>query len=131
MPRFAASGDEDVDRLVAFVAWIAGREQGETGSVPGPGRTLYTAMGCSSCHGNEGRGDGPAAATLVDDDGRPIAASDLRYPGSFRLGRTLDDVVRTIRFGVPGTPMPAYGEVIDEPTANRLARYLLDEIGLD
>jgi mono/diheme cytochrome c family protein len=38
------------------------------------GKQIYRVLNCWKCHGTKGRGDGPAAADLKDDWGRPIKA---------------------------------------------------------
>ncbi len=67
---------------------------------------------CSSCHGEGGRGDGPAAADFLDDWGYPIVPRDLTT-GVFRAGSESADLYRSIVTGINGTPMPAYGGSID------------------
>jgi cytochrome c oxidase cbb3-type subunit I/II len=130
MPRFSALGDAELAQLVAFVKETAGRNGDEPEPPPPAGRILYEALGCPMCHGPGGAGDGPASATLMNDDGSHATAADLRYAKSFRLGRRSSDVARTILQGMPGTPMPAYGEVIDEAASRQLADYILDLLGL-
>lgn len=62
---------------------------------------------CAICHGAEGRGDGPAAGVL---DPRP-RNFEL---GKYRLGTTAglfpsrQDILHTIREGIPGTGMPSW-----------------------
>jgi len=64
------------------------------------GRQLY-AQQCASCHGAEGRGDGPMAATL---DPAPTDFTDLeRY-----RERTLYGLYSTITHGVEGTAMRSH-----------------------
>lgn len=67
------------------------------------GIELYMAN-CASCHGNEGKGDGPQE--LVDERGRRITARDL-MTGRFRGGDEPEEIFKRIRVGIPGTPMPA------------------------
>lgn len=74
------------------------------------GRKLFLEN-CASCHGAEGRGDGPQE--LVDDRGRRIRARDL-MSGEFRGGDELDELFKRIRAGMPGTPMPAQPTLSDE-----------------
>lgn len=69
----------------------------------GVGRELYE-IGCASCHGQTGRGDG--LDKPLDDLGKPIAVRDLTS-GRFQGGTAPDEVFKRIRCGVPGTPMPA------------------------
>ena len=70
------------------------------------GATLYR-QNCAICHGTEGRGDGPAAGVL---DPRP-RNFEL---GKYRLGSTAgmfpsrQDILNTIRDGIPGTGMPSW-----------------------
>lgn len=79
---------------------------------PEIGRDLYVQT-CSSCHGVEGRGDGPQA--LEDDLGRPIRARDLTT-GEFRGGVEPEEIFKRIRCGIPGTPMPGQDMLSDEET---------------
>ncbi len=74
------------------------------------GRALYLEN-CASCHGPEGRGDGPQE--LVDGKGRKISARNLTS-GEFRGGAELDELYKRIRAGMPGTPMPAQDNLSDE-----------------
>ena len=77
------------------------------------GSVLYSELGCPSCHGAGGRGDGPAAAQLRDDSDRPAPPYDLlTHP--LRRPRDPDSdpalaVYTSLVTGLDGTPMPAYG----------------------
>ena len=74
------------------------------------GAQLY-AQQCAGCHGAEGRGDGPLAATL---DPRPTDFTDVeRY-----RERTLYGLYSTITHGVGGTAMKAWPGL---PDADRWA----------
>ncbi|TVQ30216.1 MAG: hypothetical protein EA376_13750 [Phycisphaeraceae bacterium] len=72
------------------------------------GAHLYRMYACHTCHGETGRGDGPAAIAMVDSMGRPIAPGDLAS-GVYKSGQRPQDLYRAIVEGVPGTPMIAYG----------------------
>lgn len=77
-----------------------------------------TKGNCSSCHGEVGAGDGPAAWKIgvdgvrmpayLDAWDRPILPRDLRL-GIYRGGSRPIDLYRRIWSGIPGTPMPALG----------------------
>ncbi len=75
------------------------------------GRDLY-ARHCSVCHGETGRGDGPGAAL-----NRPLPRDF--GTGRFRLVSTTngvpsdDDLLHTLRTGIPGTGMPPWGHMPD------------------
>jgi cytochrome c oxidase cbb3-type subunit 2 len=70
------------------------------------GRAVYRREGCNSCHGDGGRGDGPAAAPLKDAMGRKIRPRD-HTQGRFRSGFGRGDIYRAFSTGLDGTPMPA------------------------
>lgn len=70
------------------------------------GRDLYRANGCAACHGSDGRGDGPIAATLIP---RP---RDLADPESYRMGTEVDVIARTLAAGLPAAgSMPLYAHL--------------------
>lgn len=71
------------------------------------GRFVYLALKCWDCHGMRGRGDGPSAGTLEDDWGRSIKPYDFTR-GDYKGGGRPQDLYRTLRTGLSGTPMPAY-----------------------
>jgi mono/diheme cytochrome c family protein len=96
----------------------------EAGSVE-RGRAAYEAAGCTSCHGEKGRGNGPSAKDLRDDRGLAIRPADLRYPSRFKNGAERADVYRTLVTGLDGTPMPSYADVFDdERTLRDLVAYV-------
>jgi len=65
------------------------------------GKAVYQAN-CAVCHGVVGRGDGPAAFTLVP---RPVNLQ-LHVPQ-----HAVGELFYWISSGIPGTAMPAWGDV--------------------
>jgi mono/diheme cytochrome c family protein len=79
------------------------------------GRELYDMLGCASCHGQSGRGDGESAKTLGPDTwGNPQKPFDFTK-GRLKSGPTPQDVYRTFMTGVGGTAMPSYFDIFSEP----------------
>lgn len=78
------------------------------------GQVWFQELGCTSCHGVSGRGDGPSANTLKDMWGQPIKPADFSRK-FIRRGWTVDDIAASVTFGVDGTPMPAYGDSVPKP----------------
>jgi mono/diheme cytochrome c family protein len=80
---------------------------------------------CAVCHGPAGRGDGPAAA-LLSPRPRDFAAGVYKFrstpAGSLPV---LDDVIATIRRGLPGTSMAGYATILAPDELDRLARFIL------
>ncbi|GIZ53896.1 cystathionine gamma-synthase [Noviherbaspirillum aridicola] len=70
------------------------------------GARLYQAQ-CASCHGAEGRGDGPAAAGMNPP---PIAFTDRARARE----RSVFSLHQSITRGVEGTPMPSFAQLSDE-----------------
>jgi mono/diheme cytochrome c family protein len=120
--------EDHADKVVAF-----------EGEVPAPtpesiarGKVLFedAARGnCASCHGVDGRGQGPAVLVTdpetgalhvdkKDDWGHDILPRNITQ-GLFRGGRRPIDIYRRIYAGINGTPMPAIGESKD-PEGNPL-----------
>lgn len=75
------------------------------------GKTLY-ATNCSSCHGNEGKGDGIAAAALTPPP------RNLHVTDGWTNGRDFEALYKTLEKGVPGTGMIAYEYI---PVEDRIA----------
>lgn len=74
------------------------------------GRSLFNDSNkgsCFTCHGPQGRGDGPTAGEYLDDWGYPIRPRDLTS-GTFRAGSEGADLYRTIAAGIKGTPMGSF-----------------------
>jgi mono/diheme cytochrome c family protein len=78
------------------------------------GRLFYDSIGCRKCHGDRGRGDGPSSPTLKDDAGQPIFAADLSENWRFNGGGSTEDIYRTLRTGLDGTPMPSFSDLLDQ-----------------
>ena len=72
------------------------------------GADLFQSMNCWACHGKDGRGHGPSAATLTDNQGNPITPFDFTSGRSFKCGETDRDMFRDLVTGLDGTPMPSF-----------------------
>ncbi len=72
------------------------------------GAELFQSMNCWSCHGKDGRGHGPSAATLADNKGNPIVPFDFTSGREFKCGETNRDMFRDLVTGLDGTPMPSF-----------------------
>lgn len=88
------------------------------------GRTLYLRY-CASCHGRDGRGDGPVAPSLGEKptDLTQIAAA---HGGEFPFVAVFEaiDGTRTVRaHGV--SEMPIWGEVFQSDPASPLEQQIL------
>jgi cytochrome c oxidase cbb3-type subunit 3 len=81
------------------------------------GRTIFLGR-CATCHGNEGRGDGPIAANLI---GPPVGnLTDDQW----KHGDQPDKVLAVIGQGVPNTRMEGWGRVLDPPELKAVAAYV-------
>jgi len=72
------------------------------------GAQVFESMNCWSCHGKDGRGHGPSAATLTDSKGYPITPFDFTTGSRFKCGETDRDMFRDLITGLDGTPMPSF-----------------------
>tara|TARA_B100000315_G_scaffold76786_1_gene70175 strand:+ start:1106 stop:2560 length:1455 start_codon:yes stop_codon:yes gene_type:complete len=89
------------------------------------GQELFAEVQCNSCHGDAGRGNGDLALDLETDWETPIFPRDLTKRWIFRRGSAPQDIYRTIRIGVEGTPMPSFAEDLDEEKTWHLVNYVL------
>lgn len=89
------------------------------------GRKVYQEMECDKCHGPGGKGDGPAASSLKDDQERPIRPYDFtRGLGLMKGGASAQDIYRTFATGLDGTPMPSFIDSLEEKQRWQLVHYI-------
>jgi len=88
------------------------------------GETLYKDAGCVSCHGSDGKGDGPSAEGLKDYWGFPMQPADLTLK-PFKSGPDPEDLYRTLSTGFDGTPMPSYADSLTPKERWGIVFYIL------
>ena len=88
------------------------------------GRDVFARVQCWKCHGVLGQANGPSAATLTDDQGRPIAAYNFTEGSRPKCGDTDRDLYRIFMTGLDGTPMPSFADNIKPDEAWDLVFYL-------
>jgi mono/diheme cytochrome c family protein len=91
------------------------------------GKALFTKLECWKCHGPEGKGDGPSAATLTDSKDQPIRPYNFaagKDDSRFKCGSTNEDLYRIFITGLDGTPMPSFADVIQPNDAWDLVHFL-------
>jgi mono/diheme cytochrome c family protein len=88
------------------------------------GSELFQSMNCWSCHGKQGRGDGPSAASLTDSKGNPITPFDFTSGSRFKCGDTDRDVYRDLVTGLDGTPMPSFASATTADQRWDLVHYI-------
>jgi cytochrome c oxidase cbb3-type subunit 2 len=91
------------------------------------GKALFTKLECWKCHGPQGKGDGPSAATLTDSKDQPLRPynfADGADDSRFKCGSTNQDVYRIFMTGLDGTPMPAFADVVQPNDAWDLVHFL-------
>ncbi len=94
------------------------------------GKNLFEKT-CSICHGTDGRGNPSVDKRLKDEWGNRIWPRDLTKPWTWRVTEIAEDTEGTIRniftrlsVGIPGTPMPAHEDKIDEEDRWHIANYV-------
>lgn len=87
------------------------------------GRRLYEDLGCASCHGQSGHGDGPSGQGQKDDWGWPVWPSDLTWR-PLKRGSDLHGTYLTLVSGIAGTPMPSYAGSLDSTKTWALVYFL-------
>jgi mono/diheme cytochrome c family protein len=137
MPAFGFLSEDERTLIAEYVMYLANldpqapppeelvlaAEPSETSGSLERGEQVYRNLGCHMCHGNEGAGDGPSSATLVDVLGRPLPSRDFRQP--LRRGESAAEVVRTLHTGLDGASMPSYTGAATEEELWDVARYVL------
>jgi len=118
-PRFAAERSQSIPTVAASVPGAP------TPQTVAAGKAVYEKLRCAACHGTDGTGTGAIATDLKDDAGRPLPATNLTEPWTFRGGATPQDVYLRFRTGMNGTPMPSFATAASETELRNLAAYVL------
>ena len=88
------------------------------------GAELFQSMNCWSCHGKDGRGYGPSAATLTDSKGFPITPFDFTSGSRFKCGDSDRDMFRDLVTGLDGTPMPSFASAMNDAQRWDVVHYI-------
>jgi mono/diheme cytochrome c family protein len=118
-PRFAGDRPQSIPTIAVSVP---GAPSPQTIAA---GKAVYDKLRCAACHGTDGNGTGAIATDLRDDSGRPLPATSLTEPWTFRGGATPQDVYLRFRTGMNGTPMPSFVDTASETDLRNLAVYVL------
>jgi mono/diheme cytochrome c family protein len=96
--------------VLLFVAHAAHAAEADLGA------KLY-AERCSGCHGDDGKGDGPAAAALVP---KPRNFRDA----AFWQDRKAEDLKAVVHKGKVGTMMPPFAGVLTDAEINAVVAHV-------
>ena len=138
MPSWNPLTREQRADLVAYIKSFSSRFREEQPSAaleippqPSPtvesverGAKLFESMNCWSCHGKDGRGDGPSARTLTDSKGYPITPFDLTSGARFKCGASDRELFRDLMTGLDGTPMPSFSDALKSDQLWDLVHYI-------
>jgi len=107
-------------RVYADLAWPPGADLPATAS---PGARIY-ARHCAVCHGPDGRGNGPAAPSLVPRP-RDFTLGQFKYK-STPIGQAPsdDDLIRIVAEGLPASSMPYWRDLLDEGQIRAVVGYI-------
>jgi cytochrome c oxidase cbb3-type subunit 2 len=138
MPQWSTFTKQQRADLVAWVKHFSPRfaseKPGEAIQIPPEpevtperikaGRDVFARVQCWKCHGVLGQANGPSAATLTDDLGRPILPFNFTEGARPKCGSTDRDLYRIFMTGLDGTPMPSFADNIKPDEAWDLVFYL-------
>lgn len=138
MPQWSTFTKQERADLVAWVKHFSPRWANEKPGTPieipsepevtderiKAGRDVFARVQCWKCHGVLGQANGPSAATLTDDLGRPIAPYNFAEGARPKCGDTDRDIYRIFMTGLDGTPMPSFADNIKPDEAWDLVFYL-------
>lgn len=138
MPQWSTFTKQERADLVAWIKHFSPRWVNEKSGTPiqipaepevtadriKAGREVFNRVQCWKCHGVTGEANGPSAATLQDDLGRPIAAFNFVEGSRPKCGDTDRDIYRIFMTGLDGTPMPSFADNIKPDEAWDLVFYL-------
>lgn len=97
---------EDADGMAGYDEVLAMEVPPSSPEVVAKGKEVFAAN-CATCHGDAGKGDGPAGANL-DPPPRDLTAAD-----DYKYGHMALAVYRTGAYGIEGTGMAPLGDVLE------------------
>lgn len=106
--------------MMALTLFACGEKKSEPAPVAAAavsGEAVYNEKGCVTCHGPQGKGDGPAGAALKP---KPRNFSDAKW----KNGTDLASVIKTIENGIPGTGMAPYKGALTDEEIKAVAEYV-------
>jgi mono/diheme cytochrome c family protein len=138
MPHWDALTSQNRIDLVAYVKHFSPRFASEKPGTPitippepevtadrvKQGREVFARVQCWKCHGVTGRGNGPSAPTLVDDQNNPDPAFDFQENTRFKCGSSDVDLYKIFMTGLDGSPMPSWSDNIKPDEAWDLVFYM-------
>jgi len=138
MPHWLPLTPQDRVDLVAYVKHFSPRWETEKPGTPivippeppvtaeriKEGRVLFQKLECWKCHGVTGRGNGPSADTLTDDENRPIKPFNFHDSQRFKCGASDAAMYKDFMTGLDGSPMPSFSDNVTPDQAWALVMYL-------
>ncbi len=118
-PRWKDQEPEEPIAITEPPAYLGGAES------IARGKQLFDDAGCVQCHGLGGRGDGESSADLKDNWGDHILPFDFTS-GPLKGSSGPTGIYRTFMTGLDGTPMPSYGDVLEEQQRWDLVSYCME-----
>lgn len=108
--------------IIAGLTVIACEKKPEAEAAPAAaaavsGETLYNEKGCVTCHGAQGKGDGPVGAALKP---KPRNFADAKW----KNGTELAQVIKTINEGIAGSGMAPYKGVLTDDEIKAVAEHV-------
>ena len=98
------------------------RDSGQLANHASKGGEKFTVL-CSTCHGLEGKGNGPTSMGLIDIWENPIIPADLTNE-HHKSGDAPTDLYRTIATGLDGTPMVGFAEALSKAEIWNLVAFI-------
>ncbi|HEY4183277.1 MAG TPA: c-type cytochrome [Kofleriaceae bacterium] len=94
---------------------------------PTSGRELWKYAGCASCHGETGRGDGPAAKAMKSGAPYDLTTQPIRRPRKDdSLASRRAAILSSLGVGLSGTAMPAYNDSLSSEQMEAITEYVLE-----
>ena len=89
------------------------------------GKEVFAKAACITCHGPDGRGDGPQSKDpkFLNENGTRAFPRDLSA-GIFKGGGSREQIYARVFLGIPGTPMPMGGLALKSPEMVDLVHFV-------